>query len=246
LGDGHLTKITKKCKNSSFAYGNKIKEHCDYIAEFLKNILSKANEEKSSKINRIDKRTGKEYIMYLIRTILNKSFTELREKWYSDKKHTPYDLILTPLICLIWYIGDGSLNKDGQNIKLSTHCFDKIELEKIILPQLSKFNPHLIKIKNKEQYYIYIPRLNVKDFLNYIGECPIEQLQYKWDFKEYIYKGFENYKNHTSLENEFINLFQQGLTYYAIGKKFNVFPNAVRYYLEKQGLYKRKRKNDEK
>ena len=88
---------------------------------------------------------------------------------------------------------------------------------------------------DNEQYFIYIPRRKIKQFLNYIGPCPVPDYSYKWDYKEYKNK---QPSDHTELEEEFIELYKQGNTYYNIAKRFGVEPNAVRYYLIKNNLYK--------
>ena len=40
-------------------------------------------------------------------------------------------------------------------------------------------------------------------------------------------------------------MYKNGMTYYAIAKKFNIEPNAVKYYLKKNKLYKNVGENNE-
>lgn len=87
---------------------------------------------------------------------------------------------------------------------------------------------------DNDQYFVYIPHIKVKEFLAYIGDCPFEEYKYKWDYKEYKNKPAND---HTGLENEFIELFKQGLSYYGIAKIYNIEPSAVKYYLVKNKLY---------
>lgn len=97
-----------------------------------------------------DKRTNKTYYRTKAKTKAKEIFTEQFRRWYPDKKkHIPANIKLTPLVCLIWYIGDGGLlnsnNNRSQTIKLSTHCFKKEEQELYLLPQLIQFEAKLKK-----------------------------------------------------------------------------------------------------
>lgn len=91
-------------------------------------------------------------------------------------------------------MGDGYLNSNGnktsQELIFSTDCFVKEDLETILLPQLKEFEPHIRGSRNK--FHIVIPHKKIKDFLNYIGSCPVEEYKYKWAFRDYKHKGFEN------------------------------------------------------
>lgn len=87
-----------------------------------------------------DKRTNKNYERYSFKTYVNEGFTEIYNLWYKNNvKIIPKNLKLNKIICLIWYIGDGSLvtSKRTQYIKLATNCFTKEDQENILLPQLS-------------------------------------------------------------------------------------------------------------
>lgn len=235
LGDGHLEKH-KNGISACLRYCSKSKQHIEYINNYMVKYSSGIKYQEYC-----DKRTNKIYTKYSMRTKSNQGFTQLYDKWYINQvKHIPNNLILTPLICLIWYIGDGSLNnnKNSQLIKLSTHCFLKEEQEQILLPQLKQFHPCLYKAginkKGQEQYCIYIPHYYIKDFLNYIGECPFEDYQYKWEYKEYLYKKPTNCKLY---EKQCCDLYLQGRSYYSIAKQFSIEPSIVRYYLIKNNIY---------
>lgn len=238
LGDGSLI-LHKNCKNAIFSYTSKSKQHVEYVSNSFKKYLSGEN---IKQYTYYDSRTNKEYSRYVMRTYTNKSFTDEHNKWYKNGiKTIPKNLKLTPLICKIWYIGDGGICHSNRSewIKLSTQCFSKEEQEEILLPQLSQFEAILMKAdigKNKQQqYYIYIPHRKEKEFLNYIGECPFDDYLYKWEISEYKNKIP---KNHQSKEKEFCEMYLSGMTYYAIAKSFNIEPNAVKYYLIKNRLYK--------
>ena len=106
LGDGSL-----RCSgvNANFYYCSKSYQHVEYVCRlFIESI-------ENSHINhreRYDKRTQKTYTTYEYQSIASKTFTDEYYRWYKEGvKHIPQDLVLTPLICKIWYIGDGSFIK---------------------------------------------------------------------------------------------------------------------------------------
>ena len=233
LGDGCLYLHTN-CKNALFTYLSKSEQHVQYVCKYFQKYWSGEGIKNSSYI---DKRTNKEYSRSSLRTYTNQIFTDYYNKWYIDGvKHIPQDLLLTPLTCLIWYIGDGGICHANRTeyIKLSTQCFSKEEQEKILLPQLAQFEASLMKTDNN-QYYIYIPHRKEKEFLEYIGACPFEDYKYKWNITPYKNTQPKNHKIH---EQEFCEMYKNGMTYYAIAKHFGIEPNAVKYYLKKNNLYK--------
>lgn len=237
LGDGSLIKH-KNGINAHFCYLSKSKQHVEYVANFFKEYWSGEGIKDSSYI---DNRTNKEYYRSKVRTYTNSCFTEEYYKWYiNGQKHLPNDLKLTPLTCLIWYMGDGGIchGNRSEYIKLSTQCFLKEEQEKILLPQLSDFEATLMKADigsdGIQQYFIYIPHRKEKDFLNYIGKCPFTDYEYKWNIT--AYKNAIP-QNHADKEQEFCEKYKNGMTYYAIAKEYGIEPNAVKYYLIKNNIY---------
>lgn len=240
LGDGCLY-LHPNGINAQFKYLSKSRQHVEYVFQYFNEYLSGEGIKDSSYM---DKRTNKEYYRTTAKTYVNEAFTEEYYKWYkSGKKHIPQDLILTPLTCLIWYIGDGGIchGKHTENIKLATQCFLKEEQETILLPQLQQFEATLMKgdigSDGQRQYFIYIPHRKEEDFLKYIGDCPFDDYKYKWEVQKY-----KNAipKNHKDKEKIFCELYLSGMTYYAIAKQFGIEPNAVKYYLIKNNIYKKK------
>lgn len=234
LGDGSLI-IHKNGKNAYLSYLSKSKAHVEYVMNYFSDFITNAGICDSSSF---DKRTNKTYFYSCAKTHALEVFTEERKRWYSDKKHIPENLILTPLTCLIWYIGDGGLiNGHSQYIKLATNCFEKEEQERILLPQLSQFEAILTKAdvgsNGKQQYFIKIPHKRVKDFLNYIGDCPFPDYSYKWEYKEY--KNFCINKNPDFIK-EIVQLFELGYSAGTIAKYEKVDRSTVVKYLTKEGL----------
>lgn len=242
LGDGCLYKH-KNGINAQFTYLSKSKQHTEYVANFFKDYWSGEGLKDKSYF---DNRTNKIYYNTQIRTYTNPTFTEEYSHWYKDGiKHIPEDLILTPLICLIWYIGDGGISSGGsgrtESIKLSTQCFPKEEQDRILIPQLKAFEATTMKTGiNKDgdaQYIIYIPHRKEKEFLDYIGDCPFEDYSYKWDIKEYI-NNPPTIRDYSDIDKTLCDLYLNGKSYYAIAKEFNLPPANVRRRLIKNNIYK--------
>lgn len=236
LGDGSLV-THKNSKNSYFGYLSKSKQHVEYVMGYFSVYLTSSG---IYNTQYFDKRTNNLYYRSSARTYSNEAFTEEKMRWYiNNKKIIPNDLILTPLTCLVWYIGDGSIchSKNTQYIKIATQCFSKEDQEKVLIPQLQKFEAHLIKAdiskSDEQQYFIYIPRRKIKKFLEYIGPCPFHDYQYKWDYKEY--KNFSLSQNPDFIQNV-IKLFNNGISSGTIAKHLGVDRSTVVKYLKLSGL----------
>lgn len=236
LGDGSLI-IPKNGVNAYLSYQSKSEQHVKYVISYFQEFLTGAGYYNGSYF---DKRTEKEYYYTKAKTCALQIFTRQQKRWYKNKiKTLPQDLVLTPLICLIWYIGDGGLIKanKSQYIKLSTQCFSKKEQEKVLLPQLKQFEATLIKAdlnkQGEQQYFIYIPHRKIKLFLNYIGSCPFPDYSYKWNYQEY--KNFCLAHNPDFISN-IISFFNQGASAGTIAKYLGVDRSTVVKYLKLNGI----------
>ena len=244
LGDGHLRRYGI---NANFYYGSKSYQHVKYVCDpFMKYCAGQG----ISYRNRYDKRTDKHYEYYEFSTIASPTFTEAHNRWYQNGiKNIPHDIILSPLICKIWYIGDGSLisnpSCNSQRLMLYTNCFQKDDLENIILPQLNIFEPILCRMnKNKDDgtgYAIAIyKKENIIKFLEFIGSCPFDDYYYKWDVKESLVKNFSKYAN------EWLLLYQHGMTTTQIATIYKCSSTTVATYLKANGIkLKKEQKNEE-
>lgn len=241
LGDGSLI-LHKNGKNAQLSYTSKSKQHVEFVMNYFKKYWSSEGLYYSQYL---DSRTNKYYSSYRIRTFTNECFTDLYYNWYKDGiKIIPNNLTLTPLTCLIWYIGDGGIIRPGSQeyIKLATQCFNKQDQERILLPQLAAFNPTLVKgdiskITGEQQYFIRIPHIKEQEFLTYLGNCPFEDYLYKWQYTPY--KNKLPKEDYSKYENEFCTEYLKGKTYYQIAKEYKTEPNTVKYYLIKNNLYKK-------
>lgn len=241
LGDGCLTK-PKHGENCVFCYISKSRQHVEFVCnDFIEYSIQNGIVHNSF----FDERTNNIYDRYNFRTQANIAFTKIYEKWYNNgNKIIPKDLVLTPLTCLIWYIGDGCLTnlKRSQEIILATNCFLKEEQEQILLPQLQKFEAKLRQCSG-EQYRIIIPRRKIQDFLDYIGECPFPDYQYKWNYKNYQNQYLPNDKEK---ENQIVSSYLSGCSTGSIAKFFEIDRTSVVRCLQRhninpyQNLYSRK------
>lgn len=243
LGDAHLTK--QKYGNSQLTYVSSVKAHVEYFQNFFKNISTAEYKNGPTEYVYEDKRTKKTYKRYHFRTQLNIYFTEVRNEWYNEDgiKFIPSDLKLTPLVCLLWYLGDGGLHqnykkKETTSIKLSVNCFLKEDIEKTLIPQLEKFEAWVSK-GDKGQPIILIPRRKIEDFLKFIGNCPFEEYEYKWNVFPYKNKKIEavGFESHIHLKDVFVEEYKKGTTAYVIAKNNKVNINVVKYHLRKEGVF---------
>lgn len=177
LGDGTLEK--QPCKSSNFSYSSSELDHVQVAYKLLSEFASP-----SCKNGPRKRKDG-----FRFRTQSNIFFYKLRQKWYPEgKKIIPQDLTLSPLTCLWWYLGDGHLAKKKQQIELATQCFNEVDID-FLVQKLHQLNFEAYKRRHRHQFAIIVPRRKVKQFLEYIGPCPVKCYNYKWDRKEYTGLG---------------------------------------------------------
>ncbi len=172
LGDGSLVEAPSK-KSSRYSHSDKRK---DYLL-WLKNELFLLGIETIS--IKKDKRG-----YFHLNTKSYREFQILREKWYpKGKKQTPKDIILTPIVLLNWYIGDGSYRKGKNNTKSAERVIiAKLDIEgRIVLSSKLK----KLGIKNTiTKEGIYICALNRNKFFKIlIGVKDIPEC-YKYKFPQ--------------------------------------------------------------
>lgn len=179
LGDGYLRKGS--CRATLFSYASKYLEYAEYVRDTL-------NSFGIEQVGRIYKRhlTHRNMNCYTY-DYVSRAYPELlviRKKWYpKGKKIVPRDIKLTPLTVRQWYIGDGSLVK-SKFITLYTQCFTVYDVNWLV-KQLRKLGfkanrqkrDNTIRISNKNT------RKTSRDFLDYIGKCPVKCYKYKWLLK---------------------------------------------------------------
>lgn len=179
LGDGHLELCS--LYSARFSYISKYLEYIIYVSDTLNSFGIKQSGEIIKKINKKYKN-----ISYQYRSLYYSELFQLRERWYpKSKKIMPKDVKLIPLTCRQWYIGDGSLkyqiNDKRPRIILYTCGFMILDVEWLI-KQLK--NLEFKVTRQSSNNIIHISVYSTKDFLDYIGKCPVKCYQYKWRYEK--------------------------------------------------------------
>lgn len=237
LGDGCLY-LHKNCKNACFAYTSSQRDHAYFIFESFKQYTTERYKNGPVKRLVFDKRTNKTYTTYQFRTKVLDIFTEQYERWYQkNKKAIPEDINITNTALLYWYIGDGSLHKIHNSIKLSTDCFSFQEVKKLCI-NIAKYEPKIFKNNNKPT--INIPRKNVPNFLLDIGDNYPPCYAYKWDYKDYK-NNPPRFITKETFEEIKVEYLKKEKTIYKLSKEYNVAINSIKNYLKNIGLYQYKK-----
>lgn len=162
LGDGSIVYPSKKFSKYPRLTVRRQEKDKDYIF-WQYSILKDFYKSGPKFLNIFDKRTKKYYTSYNLSTKTGEIFRKYHDEWYPNgKKTVPSNLILTPMILLIWFLDDGCIIKKNENnltIKFATHGFDhySVELLKNKLQEFcdAKFNiyssgkGHIIKASTK-------------------------------------------------------------------------------------------------
>jgi len=171
LGDGCLQ--TYSYLSAWFAYTSK---HSEYI-QYVTSMLDEFGVKRSGKIH--TPRAGYYYYASLCYVELFPIWME----WYMyGGKQVPKDLELSSVACRQWYIGDGCLCKSPAGtpyIYISTCGFPPVDVLWLVM----KLNQLGFRASHQPaRNTVIISTYSTKDFLNYIGECPVECYKYKWEY----------------------------------------------------------------
>jgi len=175
LGDGHLRPHSV---SSQFTYSSK---HLEYI-QYISDTLSSFGIKQCGRIRKIYLRKSNSY-SHRYSSLRYVELSSTQKKWYPEgKKIIPRDIRFTPLTLRQWYIGDGYLRSSGERsrIFLYTNGFTVLDVEWLI-KQLIKLE---FKSTRTNQNVIHVSRYSTKEFLNYIGNCPVECYKYKWNYQD--------------------------------------------------------------
>ncbi len=114
-------------------------------------------------------------------------FTHQRDRWYPlGKKIVPRDIRITPLSCLLWFLGDGCLSLDKgkyPTVVLCTNAFSD-ECRLLLSNKLSALG---MQTGKRSCGSMYIPTSSVSAFYDFIGtKSPVKCYDYKFEVPEYI------------------------------------------------------------
>ena len=171
LGDGGLS--SRSPNSARYLHASKHLEYCEYVRDTLKSF----GIQQSGSIHQYEH--PKVYFQYVSLTYVQ--LRPLYMEWYPEgKKEVPRSVQLTPLTCRQWYIGDGSLSHPQDSkpyIRLATCAFPVADVEWLIV-QLQERGFLVTRLASNNTIRISV--YSTKDFLRYIGDCPVECHKYKW------------------------------------------------------------------
>jgi len=184
LGDGYITKYlfnkqTSKNKNSmlSIKHSIKQKEYVLYKYSILTNEIKCKLTECEFYDDRIKFKNIYKYI--LLNTIQNKSFNEIRNIWYEEKKIIPKNIKITPLVLAIWFQDDGyKSQKGGYYLCTDNFSINDVELLQKILFDNFKIESN-IHIRNKKHNRIYIKTKCINTFNKIVLPYMCKSMIYK-------------------------------------------------------------------
>lgn len=176
MGDGHLRLQSKYSAN--IGYSSKHLEYIRYVSDTLKSFgIGQAGKIRKMKC----KKWGNHAYHY--ESLCYVELLPIRKRWYpNNKKIIPRDLKLTPLVLRQEMIGDGCLvhHKNCRPDIILATCGFPIKDVEWLVKELNKLG-----FKSRRQpvnNLIGISTYSTKQFLHYIGECPVQCYQYKWEY----------------------------------------------------------------
>lgn len=168
LGDGT---ISFDRANACFSHSTANLNYGRYLYDKLKSEVPLLKPEILKERNNSKKQ-------FRTRTTTNKSWTKIRKIWYKDKKIVP-NIELTKETCLHWYLGDGYFESC---CKIST-CGFSYEENCYLAKMLNELGIETF-VKEKGKYYILkMSKEGSNNFLNWIGDCPVEGYEHRWGRK---------------------------------------------------------------
>jgi hypothetical protein len=151
------------------------REYVDYVASQLGFSVERVRD----RARKPDKRTGKVYHCSELRTLSHTVFASLRERWYRDgRKVVPGDISISREFLLHWFLCDGacSVNRGSAHMMFCTDSFTRQEVEYLIELLSSAGIEGALMRTNR----IRIHQKSIERFYDYVGECPVACLRYKW------------------------------------------------------------------
>lgn len=179
LGDGGL-RLPKHGINPYFIYTDKHLEYIEYVQKFLNsyNIETKIFLNKTTKC-------------YQLKSLAYPEFLEFYNLFYGyegtkpngQKRKILPNITLTPIILKNWYIGDGCSCTYSPKCDLHRGMIENEHKNEFMIEQLSKICGGCKCYTHKTSFTYYFNNTELKNLLNYIGDCPVECYKYKWIIK---------------------------------------------------------------
>jgi LAGLIDADG DNA endonuclease family len=172
IGDGYIP------RNQDLFYFGQRRASREYV-EFVARQLGVAVERVKDRTRQPDRRTGKAYECSELRTLSHPVFADFRNRWYGDgRKVVPRDISISREFLLHWFLCDGacSVNRRGAHLMLCTDAFSRDEVEYLQARLASVGIESAIMRSNR----LRVNQRSIERFYEFIGECPVECLKYKW------------------------------------------------------------------
>ena len=175
LGDGGLY---SRCPYSAFiTYSSKYLEYIEYVRDTLKSF----GIEQSGGTHKEYCKNTNTYV-YHYNSRVYKELLAIREQWYPEgKKIVPRDIKLTPLVLRQMFIGDGSLIHGRERSPHIMICTDSFPIS-CVNWFINKLFDLGFKATRQSSNRIHVSSCSTKSFLEYIGKCPVNCYQYKFEY----------------------------------------------------------------
>ena len=173
-GDGCITKYSPTSNaRLHFSHSLKQKNYALWKYSVLKRFCSSPRLEQER-----DKRSGKIYESIRIYTKTNPIFTKYYDMLYDSKKikHLNFELLskLEPLGLAVWFMDDGY--RHSNSISIATNCFNKEELNNLVILFKEKFN---LQFAIESNNIIHLKAQSLNTFYNLIYPYLHEDCKYK-------------------------------------------------------------------
>lgn len=132
-------------------------------------------------------RNNKRYSELVFNTLTHQSFKHFHDLFYPNgKKIVPESInqFLTPTAFAVWFMSDGSIkSKECRGRILNTQCFNRADIERLILILKEKFNLISSIRTQKDGLQIYISAKSAEMLNKLLKDKILSSFQYKLPFK---------------------------------------------------------------
>lgn len=182
LGDGCLVRLkTSKATRLQICQSLKQGDFVDWLYKTFKEFVRTPPQPK------IRHRDGKEYIEVWFNTLTYTTFQNFYDLFYPNRKKVVpenIDQLLTETAFAVWFMGDGSIkSKECRGRILNTHCFNRTDIERLILILKEKFNLISSIRMQKDGLQIYISAKSAENLNDLLKDRILPYFYYKLPFK---------------------------------------------------------------
>jgi len=185
LGDGHVW--SKRHHSGIYQHSSKFRSYLLWLSKFF---FQESID--SEPIKKDETQWG---IVYRFRTKSYNIFKNFHKRWYKNRiKKLPSDLKLRPVTLREWFIGDGTVKKQG-GVTFATHNFTKVEVDQLVklLNNLDILAYTGRARLDKNWWIIQVPKSELALLYDIMAPLPQEIKDcygYKWQVKR-----FQSYRN---------------------------------------------------